>query len=180
MEAVKKVQLECHCCTTTEDVYVCELDNCDYPLCSTCKEKALKLEPKCPGCRRSITIDIEEDFELETDEIEQESIVCKQICSRQLKDKIINYIYYYSMLMLLISAIIIVTTIVVLAGRMVTMVFKIGPNDYWCETLGEHHFGHFVGYGILGAILGFFIICCGGGLIYECICGRDDDDGNYW
>ena len=60
------------------------------------------------------------------------------------------------------------------------MVFKIGPNDYWCETLGEHHFGHFVGYGILGAILGFFIICCGGGLIYECICGRDDDDGNYW
>ena len=95
---------------------------------------------------------------LEIDDIEQETIICKQICSRQLKDKIINYIYYYSMMMLLASAITIITTIILLAGRMVTMIFKIGPNDYWCETLGEHHFGHFVGYGILGAILGFFII----------------------
>lgn len=28
--------------------------------CSTCKEKTLKLEHKCPGCRRNIIVDINE------------------------------------------------------------------------------------------------------------------------
>ena len=43
-EIKPQFKIECHCCTSTEDVHICELDNCDYPLCSTCKEKALKLE----------------------------------------------------------------------------------------------------------------------------------------
>ncbi len=43
MEIVEtKEHLECHCCTTKDDFYICELDNCDYPLCLTCKEKVLK------------------------------------------------------------------------------------------------------------------------------------------
>ena len=31
-----KGQLECHCCCSSNDVFICELDNCEYPLCSTC------------------------------------------------------------------------------------------------------------------------------------------------
>ena len=69
MEIVEtKQQIECHCCTSKEDIHICELDNCDYPLCSTCKEKALKLEHKCPGCRRSVVIDINEDSDSDSDD----------------------------------------------------------------------------------------------------------------
>ena len=64
---IPQLELECHCCTSTEDVHICELDNCDYPLCSTCKEKALKLEHKCPGCRRSVVVDINNDSDTDTD-----------------------------------------------------------------------------------------------------------------
>ena len=70
MEIVEtKQQIECHCCTSEEDVHICELDNCDYPLCSTCKEKALKLEHKCPGCRRELVIDVKiiDELHLEPD-----------------------------------------------------------------------------------------------------------------
>ena len=66
-EIKPQFELECHCCTSTEDVHICELDNCDYPLCSTCKEKALKLEHKCPGCRRSVVVDINDDSDSDID-----------------------------------------------------------------------------------------------------------------
>ena len=65
------------------------------------------------------------------------------------------------MLMLLISAIIITYHLVVLAGRMVTMILSSSLRLFCETTFHEHHFGHFVSLGILGAILGFYIICCG-------------------
>jgi len=44
IKEIKPPQLECHCCTRR--CFLCELDNCEYPLCSTCKEKVLKIEHK--------------------------------------------------------------------------------------------------------------------------------------
>ena len=45
-------------------------------------------------------------------------------------------------------------------GRLITQMFEIGPYDFWCYSTGEHHFGFFIGWGLLGFIIGFFIICC--------------------
>ena len=59
-------------------------------------------------------------------------------------------------------------------GRLVSTIFKIGPSDYWCLSLGEYAWGFFIGYGILGFLLGFLIICCGGGLLFKCLCSEED------
>ena len=82
-----KEQLECHCCCSSSDVFICELDNCEYPLCSTCKEKALKIEHKCPGCRRNIILDIEEENSILEEDIDY-------ICQNVYYDKIIHFFVY--------------------------------------------------------------------------------------
>ena len=64
--------------------------------------------------------------------------------------------------------------ILIMLGRLVSVIFVIGPRDYWCHSMGEHAFGWFIAFGLLGGILGFFIICCGGGLLFECLCKEDD------
>lgn len=172
------VQLECHCCTSNEDVHICELDNCDYPLCSTCKEKALKIEHKCPSCRRNVIVNIENDPDTDShEELEfdyRNSNNCIN-CNREFTDRISNIIYYYSTTVLLLCFVITIVIIVILAGRMVTMIFQIGPNDFWCLTLGKHHFGYFIGFGIIGALIGFCIIICVGGVLNDCLCREDND-----
>ena len=79
------------------------------------------------------------------------------------------------------AAVAIIATAVILlllliVGRLVTIIFYIGPTDFWCDSLGEHSFGWFIGYGLLGDVLGFFILCCGAGLIHECCCKEDCSD----
>ena len=50
----QKAKIECHCCTSNKKVKQCSLENCDYPLCSSCKKKVYNLNTKCPNCRREI------------------------------------------------------------------------------------------------------------------------------
>ena len=33
-----------------------------------------------------------------------------------------------------------------------------------------------IGYGLLGDVIGFFILCCGAGLLHECCCKEDSSD----
>ena len=179
-EIKPQFNLECHCCTSTEDVHICELDNCDYPLCSTCKEKALKLEHKCPGCRRSVAVDINDDTDSDYDsddelEPDLDFINRKCKCSDQNIDIIIRFLQDFIFSMGVLIAGTVVFFILLMMGRLVSVIFKIGPMDYWCLSLGQDAWGFFIGYGLLGGILGFFIICCAGGLLFECLC-KDSDD----
>ena len=95
-EIKPQFEFECHCCTSTEDVHICELDNCDYPLSSTCKDKALKLEHKCPGCRRSVAVDINDDSDSDSDdELEPDIDFINASCNaKTLIPKIINNIAF--------------------------------------------------------------------------------------
>ena len=172
-EIKPQFELECHCCTSTEDVHICELDNCDYPLCSTCKEKALKLEHKCPGCRRKIIIDISDsDTDSDSDDDLEPDRQCK--CTDQNIDTIFRFLqdFIFSVGLLIVGTGVFV--ILLMLGRLVSTIFKIGPRDYWCLSLGEYAWGFFIGYGILGFLLGFLIICCGGGLLFKCLCNEED------
>ena len=186
MEIVEtKEHLECHCCTTKDDVYICELDNCDYPLCLTCKEKVLKLENKCPNCRRSVIIDInnssssepdsDSDSELEHEEFENN--VCEKYCkccNKEFTRYIFEILYLCFTIITFIIIFTIIFTVIILIGRTVTQFFQIGPMDYWCKSLGEHFFGYFIGYGILGALIGFCIVFCCSGIIHHCLYGGED------
>ena len=171
------LQEECHCCTSNEDVHICELDNCKYPLCSTCKEKALKLEHKCPGCRR-VVIDISDDSDTD-DELEPDlnhiNRKCKCSCDEQCHDKVFNYVYHFIMSMFTLMITTVIIFIALLIGRIVTQIFHMGPYDFWCYSTGEHFIVFFIAWGLLGFVIGFFIICCGGGLLWECLC-KDSQD----
>lgn len=180
MEIVEtKQQLECHCCTSKEDVHICELDNCEYPLCSTCKEKALKLEHKCPGCRREIIIDIKliNELHVEPDLENLNNRKCIN-CSQETKDTVIWYLYTYIITAVLIIATTLFSLLVLMAGRLVTIIFSIGPFDFWCQSIGKDYFGWFIAYGLLGDVIGFFILCCSAGLINDCCC-REDSNGDW-
>ena len=166
-----KEQLECHCCCSSSDVFICELDNCEYPLCSTCKEKALKIEHKCPGCRRNIIVDIEEE-----NSILEEDIVYNWFagCENVYYDKIIHFLFTIIMCM---TAIIIgsgLFFLVLSMGRLITIIFIIGPSDFWCRSMGQQFIGYFIGFGLLGFLIGFFIVCCIGGLLHECLCSYQE------
>ena len=180
MEIVEtKQQIECHCCTSEEDVHICELDNCDYPLCSTCKEKALKLEHKCPGCRRELVIDVKiiDELHLEPDLENLNNRKCIN-CSQETKDAVVWYLYTYIITAVLIIACSLLALLALMAGRLVTIIFFIGPVDFWCQSLGGDAFGWFIAYGLLGDVIGFFILCCGAGLIHDCCC-REDSTGDW-
>ena len=182
-EIKPQFKIECHCCTSTEDVHICELDNCDYPLCSTCKEKALKLEHKCPGCRRSVVVDINDDSDTDTDtdtdsdddsepDLNRMNRECK--CNKERTENCLIFLYNWIAIIFALFIGICILFILIMIGRLVSVIFVIGPRDYWCHSMGEHAFGWFIAYGLLGGILGFFIICCAGGLLFECLCKEDD------
>jgi hypothetical protein len=50
-DEVKK-EKECNCCLTTENVIICPLEKCDYPICKKCLKKISG--NLCPACRREI------------------------------------------------------------------------------------------------------------------------------
>jgi len=187
---IPQLELECHCCTSSQDVVVCELDKCEYPLCSTCKEKALKIEHKCPGCRR-VVIDISDDSDPDSDSDSDDELEpdlnhinrkckcrkckCRKCsCDEQCHDKVFNYTYRFIMSMFTLMIVTVIFFIGCLVGRIVSQMFLIGPRDFWCYSMGEHFFLFFIGYGLIGFVIGFFIICCGGGLLFECLCKEDD------
>ena len=171
MELVEvKQNLECHCCISNEGVSVCELDNCEYPLCSTCKDKALKLEHKCPGCRRNVIVDINE-LELEPD---IEYMMVQRKCNENCYEKIFMCLYSFIMGIATILASTCIFFMICVIGRLITQMFEIGPYDFWCYSTGEYHFGFFIGWGLLGFIIGFFIACCSWGALYTCCCSDDN------
>lgn len=189
MEIVEtKEHLECHCCTTKDDVYICELDNCDYPLCLTCKEKVLKLENKCPNCRRSVIIDInnssssepdsdsDSDSELEHEEFQNNcrEKCCNKYCNKEVITFVSDILQLCLAIIMFIIAITMIFAVIILIGRTITLFFQIGPVDYWCQSLGEHFVGHFIGFGILGALIGFCIVFWCAGILHDCICSDDN------
>ena len=133
MEIVEtKQQIQCHCCTSEEDVHICELDNCDYPLCSTCKEKALKLEHKCPGCRRELVIDVKiiDELHLEPDLENLNNRKCIN-CSKEIKDAVVWYLYTYIMAAVAIIATAVISLLLLMIGRLVTK-YLYWSRDFWC------------------------------------------------
>lgn len=168
-----KPQLECHCCTSDEGVFICELDNCDYPLCSTCKEKALKIEHKCPGCRRNIIVDIEEEnFVLEED------IGCLYLknnccCNDDCEYKIVNYLFtiIISMVTIVIGTGFVFLSLLV--GRIISIILTIGPSDFWCESAGKYYIVEFITSALVGFLIGFLILCCVGGLLHKWLSGYE-------
>jgi hypothetical protein len=77
--------LICHCCTTNENVKSCELEKCDYPMCSECRKKVLENNTKCPGCRREIKYNIINDTISDEDIISNEELdriwtICHPFC----------------------------------------------------------------------------------------------------
>tara|TARA_B110000093_G_C12735645_1_gene312141 strand:+ start:13 stop:567 length:555 start_codon:yes stop_codon:yes gene_type:complete len=166
-----KPQLECHCCTSDEGVFICELDNCEYPLCSTCKEKVLKIEHKCPGCRRNIVIE-EENFVLEERDIES-IYFSNKCCNDDCEYKIVNYLFTIIMSMV---TIVIGTGFVflsLLVGRIISIILTIGPSDFWCGSAGKYYIVEFITSALVGFLIGFVILCCVGGLLHKWLSGYE-------
>ena len=61
-------EITCNCCLTNENVKICKLENCDYPLCEKCFEKVSDI---CPKCRRKIKEPVKEIelVEIDLDEL---------------------------------------------------------------------------------------------------------------
>ena len=166
-----KPQLECHCCTGVEGVFICELDNCEYPLCSTCKDKVLKIEHKCPGCRRNIVIE-EENFVLEERDIES-IYFSNKCCNDDCEYKIVNYLFTIIMSMV---TIVIGTGFVflsLLVGRIISIILTIGPSDFWCGSAGKYYIVEFITSALVGFLIGFVILCCVGGLLHKWLSGYE-------
>jgi|TARA_B110000971_G_scaffold217802_2_gene255435 hypothetical protein len=160
-----KPQLECHCCTSNECVFICELDNCEYPLCSTCKEKVLEIEHKCPGCRRNIVVDIEEDGE---------NIYLRNKCCYY-EYKIVNYLFTIITNMIIIIIGVFLGVLSLLVGRIISIILAIGPGDFWCESTGQYYIVEFISSALSGFLIGVFILCCCGGLFRKCVSYELDD-----
>ena len=50
VEEIISEEIKCNCCLTNENVEICKLENCDYPLCVKCFEKVPDI---CPKCRKN-------------------------------------------------------------------------------------------------------------------------------
>ena len=163
-------KIECHCCTSNKKVKQCSLENCDYPLCSSCKKKVYNLDTKCPNCRREI-IDIESGSENNT--IESETIENETIENETIENEPVHREYpprfprIWDVLFILVCA-----WISLLWGRYIWRILYTNPKvDFWCSELKLSAI-YFIGTGFLGFVL--FGICTIGGisLINICCCGE--------
>lgn len=181
-----KEEISCDCCLTNINVKICNLEKCDYPLCHDCFNKIPSI---CPKCRRKIkeetsekVIDIETlEIDLDYEEIYRENTV--KCCLNSYKiQNCLNYfldtITNISIVILMSTIISIFITLLVLLGRLVTYFFQIGCYDYWCkitnEKTGEEVYciECFIGWGILGIVIGFVMVCLSAGAC----CGKSEDD----
>jgi hypothetical protein len=93
---------KCHCCIGEENIELCELEKCNYPLCATCKQKILDFDNKCPCCRREISISIDEkrlDSEDESENIGKCTV--KILCIQKFTFKLISISILMSILLCL-------------------------------------------------------------------------------
>jgi len=203
VEEIIPEEIICNCCLTNENVEICKLENCDYPLCNKCFEKVPDI---CPKCRRKIkeskVIEVEIDLdELESiQEIYRERIFCRCCCMwisindreemesvhyicdcgkiREYWNAFMDVMIQVSIAILISAAVATGIAIIILLGRLVTYLFQIGCYDYWCKMVNENTGEEtyclecFIGWGLLGAVMGFFILCLSAGVC----CGKSEDD----
>ena len=83
-----------------------------------------------------------------------------------------------SIAILISAAVLTGIAVIILLGRLVTYLFQIGCYDYWCKMVNENTGEEtyclecFIGWGLLGAVMGFFILCLSAGVC----CGKSEDD----
>ena len=163
-------KIECHCCTSNKKVKQCSLENCDYPLCSSCKKKVYNLDTKCPNCRREI-IDIESGSENNT--IENNTIESETIENETIENEPVHREYpprfprIWDVLFILVCA-----WISLLWGRYIWRILYTNPKvDFWCSELKLSAI-YFIGTGFLGLVLFGICTICGISLINICCCGE--------
>ena len=104
--------------------------------------------------------------------------VCDCHKMREYWNAFIEVMIQVSIAMLISIIVALGIAIIILIGRLVTHLFQIGCYDYWCriqnEKTGKETYcvECFIGWGLLGAVIGFFIICLSAGVC----CGKSDDD----
>lgn len=179
---INKENLICHCCTTDKNIKLCELDNCNYPMCSNCRFKVFENNNLCPKCRRDITINQEiiVDDNIILDEGENLFFSCNLLfCNLDINQRnnrictvIIKFKDYFIYLINLakypvyIILYLIVSTLLIFTGRFVTVVLKIGPESYWCNNIFL-----FISLGLLGIFIFFICILF---FIFADICFNSD------
>ena len=202
VEEIIKEEIKCNCCLTNENVEICKLENCDYPLCEKCFEKVPDI---CPKCRRKIKEPVKEIelVEIDLDElaevqelsgnglyyvcccvwitIDREDRMhyvwnCREI--RKYWKKFIKSITYICCGIATLAICLTILSILLLVGRLITHTLGIGCYDYWCSV--KDNDGNIVLYCIsclLGwAFLGILIGLCAFFMIAACCFGKHNDD----
>ena len=202
VEEIIQEEIKCNCCLTNENVEICKLKNCDYPLCVKCFEKVPDV---CPKCRRKIKEPVKEIELTEIDmdelayiqEIYRERIFCSCCCMwvsvnsedrmhyicdcgkmRECWETFIDVLIQVSIAILITLIIAAGIGVLLLLGRLITHLFGIGCYNYWCKMKNDktgyeiYCIECFIGWGLLGIVMGFFIVC----LTVGACCGKNEDD----
>ena len=195
-------EITCNCCLTNENVEICKLENCDYPLCNKCFEKVPDI---CPKCRRKIKEQVKEIelVEIDLDElaevqelsgnglyyvcccvwitIDREDRMhyvwnCREI--RKYWKNFIKSITYICCGIGTLAICLSILSILLLVGRLITHTLGIGCYDYWCSVKDNNGniviycISCFIGWAFLGALIGFCAFC----MIAGCCFGKHEDE----
>jgi hypothetical protein len=158
----KKIAVEhkCHCCTTEKNIELCELEHCDYALCTSCKQKVFKKNNKCPCCRREITITIHQGSSGE-DSSDEDSLDLETLtesigkCEKKIFC-IFNFLYQITRFLVLIF-------ILLCLGRLFTIITKFGPSNNFWFTDFEKPILMFLIFSTIGSVFIFFVF-------FLCLC----------
>ena len=174
-----KIEIEhnirCNCCLEKEDIEICPLDNCDYPICIKCKKKIFKEQNKCPKCRRVISKKIikktfYEDtddsfdswdnyqFDDDDDDDDDDYSNCTQSFCKLIYKIFSNFCCFLKVLSIFI-AFFVCTFICLLIGRLVTTVFRLGPLDFFCLSTGVYALSQFLLYSFIGILIITGVLC---------------------
>lgn len=202
VEEITNEEIKCNCCLTNENVEICKLENCDYPLCNKCFEKVPDI---CPKCRRKIKEPVKEIelVEIDLDEIEQIGelsrdglyYVCCCLWITIDREDRMHYVWswreirkywkYFTRSMLslgcglvILTLCLSILTIMLLVGRLITHTLGIGCYDYWCSVKDENGgivfycISCLIGWAFLGVLIGFCAFC----MIAGCCFGKHEDE----
>jgi len=99
---------ECNTCMEEISVSSCFHENCDWVMCKSCSVKWYTHNLKCPACR---------NVNRYQEEINKHVKNVKGVMEASL----IIVVYFC------------VFVVLILLGRMVSILFKLGPPNYWCD-----------------------------------------------
>ena len=202
VEEIIKEEIKCNCCLTNENVEICKLENCDYPLCVKCFEKISDI---CPKCRRKIKeqvkeielVEIDLDELAEVNELTRNGLynVCCCIWISIDREDRMHYVWncreirkYWKIFKKSITYIccgigtlaicLSILSILLLVGRLITHTLGIGCYDYWCSVKDNNGniviycISCFLGWAFLGVLIGFCAFC----MIAGCCFGKHEDE----